>query len=1701
MFYNLLWSRFYGGYDIQGGKGVAIDFLGNVYQTGYIMDGPYGRNDGILIKSSNSGIQIWNKTFGMSGDDGGFDLCTDSKNDLYVVGTVDDDPIDHQDKIIVLKYDSSGHQLWNKTWSEMSRANGRSITIDSEDNVYVAGHAGDLGSADIVFIKYFPNGTKIWQRTWGGDNYEGRYGLKLALDSQDYLFVAAQTNSFGAGNGDAVLIKYDKFGNQLWNKTWGGVSVDGAEAIAIDSKDNVFIAGYTDSFSTNGYRNLFIVKFNNSGKQIWNNTWTGIGGAYCNDMIVDSRDNILLTGYTYNSMTELVYLLICNGKGEILWNTTWGDESSMMNEGWGIAVDFFDNIYLSGYVDSYGEYDGDIFLLKYSQTFVPDPFELYSNAGEPDSDGIFNLYWFKSDKADNYSLYVYDQCITKINSSLTLLADQTASSPCEINVSEGIHYYIVVAHNNYSNTLSNCIKVEVILLYESPYNLEWKDIWGGSVADYGRGGIVVDDDNGYIYTTGSTYSFGNGGYDIFINKYNLLGEKIWTRFWGTTTHENAHDITLDSSGNIYITGYQGQSGYHIFLLKYDSNGNYQWHSTWDQAVWDEGYGVAVDKFGYIYVTGRTTDDFVLLKYNSAGNLVWSKIETSLHGGDDIVIDESGFIYICGRSDIPSNKYLSKYNSNGVLIWTHFWGDTNIINVENMVIDNLSNFYITGRAHDNNDDAFIVKLDSSGLEIWNITWGTSLNEWGSGIALDHFGNIYLTGEISLSDERDTFLTKFDNIGKNLWKITWGGSGYDDGDRIAIDITRNIYITGTTNSYGAGDSDAFILKYSFLPGSFQLTSNADFPDQDGNFNLSWTNSFSADNYSIYVYDKFITEINSSLTLLADQTAISPYEINTPNGIYYYIVVADNNNGNTLSNCIEIIVEIPPGSFSLSSDADTPDTDGLYNLIWTSSSGADNYSIYVYDKFITEINSSLTLLADQTAISPYEINTPNGIYYYIVVADNNNGNTLSNCIEIIVELPPSSFFLSSDAGNPDIDGVFNLTWTSSSGVNNYSIYTYDQYITHINSSLTLVSYQTAVSPYEIDTLQGVYYYIVVAHNNYGNTLSNCISVVVELLPSSFSLSSDADNPDTDGLFYLIWTSSSGADNYSVYAYNRYITEINSSLILLSDQSAVTPYEINASQGVYYYIAVSHNNYGNTLSNCIKVVVEILPGSFFLSSDAGTPDIDGLFNLIWTSSSEADNYSIYFYDQYITEINISLTLVSDQSAISPYQINVSNGIYYYIIVAHNFYGNSLSNCIKIVVKIPPGAFFLSSNAGTPDIDGVFSLIWTNSIGADNYSIYFYDQYITEINGSLNLLSDQIAISPYQINVSNGIYYYIIVAHNFYGNSLSNCIEIVIQIDNVAPIIIINLPFQYNLFGFSAPNYDITIFEENLDRVWYRLNNGTVITENVFIYLFHGFLEQDIWEQVGNGTVKVEFYVNDTLGNLGHSEILIRKDILAPKIDINLPIMNDLFGYSAPSYDLSILDGNLDKVWYRLISELTITDKIIINTLYGVIMQDLWDQIGNGTLIIQLFANDTIGNIGYSEVLIRKDIEAPEISIVEPSMNDVFEFAPVYEITVVKDNLDTIWYTLDGGETNYTITELIGIIDQEYWNSLPNGYITIRFYANDTLGNINYDDVIIVKTTPSIPPSIPGYNICLLLCIICIISVITIKYRIKKSSKQSFIR
>jgi len=361
-------------------------------------------------------------------------------------------------------------------------------------------------------------------------------------------------------------------------------------------------------------------------------------------------------------------------------------------------------------------------------------------------------------------------------------------------------------------------------------------------------------------------------------------------------------------------------------------------------------------------------------------------------------------------------------------------------------------------------------------------------------------------------------------------------------------------------------------------------------------------------------------------------------------------------------------------------------------------------------------------------------------------------------------------------------------------------------------------------------------------------------------------------------------------------------------------------------------------------------------------------------------------------------------------------------------------------------------------------------------------------------------------------------VTINFYANDVFwnfNSTEVTVRKDSYIPSIIINSPIANELFGSIAPIFNVTITAlSGINTTWYSINAGANITFSGSI----GNLSGPAWDNEGNGTVTIRFYANNTDGNTNWAEVTVRKDINVPIITIDSPTSNELFGatywelfYGAPTFNINVTDpSGVNTIWYTIdggVNNYTIN---VIETFATHVSQtDFFDQTawsnqGNGTVTIQFYSNDTTGNIGWSEVTVRKDINAPSVVINTPATNDLFgSTAPEFYVTITDPSgLNSSWYTIDAGITNYTIYTnstyiATGTINAIAWGNEGNGTVTIRFYAKDSAGNINWAEVTVRKDAPQGPS---GNNLLFWIFFPMIIGAVSISVAIpikKHSSKK----
>jgi len=411
--------------------------------------------------------------------------------------------------------------------------------------------------------------------------------------------------------------------------------------------------------------------------------------------------------------------------------------------------------------------------------------------------------------------------------------------------------------------MKQCLHFILCILLIAIANISYGQNWlwakGASGIGMDNGYSICRDVSGNLIVTGSfhspTITFGpitlvnTDTSNIFIVKYDSSGNVLWAKCTeGTGTYHNlARSVSVDASGNVFITGYFESpvitfgsitltnntvgmcSPYpcsYAFVAKYDANGNALWAKSFLGGGTTASMGISTDGSGNAFITGY----------------FWGF--TLILGIDTLAHHYTG-----------PHLFIAKYDSNGNLIWGKTEGINDISGPRGYAVstDNAGNVFLTGHFGSSmtlgshtltttNQKIFIAKYDAGGNVLWaKCPIGPG---WSSGYSVDTDinGNASITGfftdstltfgsttlvnnggscfQISCAD---VFIAKYHANGNPLWVKSAGGNAWDQGFSLTTDLASNTFITGqfssssitfgsTTLTPPAGSVDPmFIVKY--------------------------------------------------------------------------------------------------------------------------------------------------------------------------------------------------------------------------------------------------------------------------------------------------------------------------------------------------------------------------------------------------------------------------------------------------------------------------------------------------------------------------------------------------------------------------------------------------------------------------------------------------------------------------------------------------------------------------------------------------------------------------------------------------------------------------------------------------------------------------------------------------------------------------
>ena len=357
-----------------------------------------------------------------------------------------------------------------------------------------------------------------------------------------------------------------------------------------------------------------------------------------------------------------------------------------------------------------------------------------------------------------------------------------------------------------------------------------------------------------------------GQQDIFVTKLDAIGNLVWAQRFGNSSRNRANNVTVDSYGDIYVTGYfegvvdfdpgpgtatlTSQFVVTAFILKLDTDGNFLWVRQFGgSAGVSEGLEVVTDSNDDLIVGGYFTAD---CDFNPSGG---------------------GLVY---NSAAGRDGYIAKLTSSGGFLWARHVAGDNDNRVNTVALDNNDNIFFGGffsgqldfdqfnpgtqtESSGSGPDIFVASYDNNGMHNWSTSIVGTGNNQVNRLSVNRNGNVFLTGQFEntldfdpgtgVSNETssgalDSYILSLDNTGAFNWVQPIGGGTNDLGLGVSNGPDGTVYATGYYNGTAffdgistmntLGGNTIYIAKY-LEGGALEWTERIGGAGNDFGFNL--------------------------------------------------------------------------------------------------------------------------------------------------------------------------------------------------------------------------------------------------------------------------------------------------------------------------------------------------------------------------------------------------------------------------------------------------------------------------------------------------------------------------------------------------------------------------------------------------------------------------------------------------------------------------------------------------------------------------------------------------------------------------------------------------------------------------------------------------------------------------------------------------
>ena len=449
---------------------------------------------------------------------------------------------------------------------------------------------------------------------------------------------------------------------------------------------------------------------------------------------------------------------------------------------------------------------------------------------------------------------------------------------------------------------------KIILLFLVISNISFSQItfqktYGGELEEE-CDAVVQTEDGGFILA-GSTRSYGNGNYDLYIIRTDPYGDTLWTRTFGGTGHDTANDIVKIDAENYLIAGSLDGK---VYLIKIKDDGNVVWTRTIGN---EEDFAVTSAKKtgggGFIFCGITHITNYFVLFTHSNGDSISTKIykngsarsiEPTTDGGYVIMIRPGNFLH-------PQNDFvIIKRDIRGDSLWTSVFSGPNAEVGWEVEQTTDGGFMLAGHQDGSvvgKSDFYLVKADSTGLFLWDKTYGgdemdkaySAMQTSDGGFVLGGFTASFNVGYF------DFYIVRTNSVGDTLWTRTYGGEWQEeiadivetsDGGFAAVGYTYSFDESNFPNIYFVKtDANGLItdVKDHNHLNEIRFSLNQNYPNP---FNPRTSIEYKVGSLgavTLKVYDILGNEV---ATLVKEEKPAGTYKVtwsaaNLPSGVYFY------------------------------------------------------------------------------------------------------------------------------------------------------------------------------------------------------------------------------------------------------------------------------------------------------------------------------------------------------------------------------------------------------------------------------------------------------------------------------------------------------------------------------------------------------------------------------------------------------------------------------------------------------------------------------------------------------------------------------------------------------------------------------------------------------------------------------------------------